>query len=109
MNHIVSNKRLRIHEENIDRRIGEDIQISCADRNKLITNDIWDDNTTDNTLHIKCGFSQKYDAPQDPPTCLAKCDANLFVTFPQTKFGNLPILEDERTQEVHENDKLWQC
>ena len=73
----------------------------------LITNDIWDDNATDNTLNIKCGFSQKYDAPQDPPTCLAHCDANLFVTFPQTKIGNLPIMEDHRTSEVHENHKLW--
>ena len=107
MKYIVSNKKLSVHEENIDRRIGEDIQISCTDENKLITNDIWDDNSTDNTLHIKCGFNQKYDAPQTPPTCLAQCDPNLSVMFPPSNIGKLPIMENERMHEVNENDKIW--
>ena len=99
---------MRIHKADTKRRIGENIEVSCTHNNKLITNDIWDGNSTDNTLHIKCGHNLKYDAPiHSTPTCVAKCDGNLLVTYPDTKIGKLPIMEDDRRVDVYENDKLW--
>ena len=91
----------------MDKRIGENVKVSCIDENKLITNDIWDNNSTDNMLEIRCGYNLKFDAPNGSPTCLAKCEGNLLVTYPKNQIGKDPIIEQESRSEVYENDKLW--
>ena len=103
----MSNNRLTLKNVEKNRRIGENIEVSCIDEDKLITNDIWDDNSTDNMLHFRCGYNLKYDAPNGIPTCVAKCEGNLLVNYPENEVGRNPIREQESRPEIFENDKLW--
>ena len=107
MEHIVSNKDLKIKGQVVQRRIGEKIEVVCKDEFKTLSNDIWDGNPSDNIIQIMCGYNQKFNAPKDLPLCLAKCPANFPIKYPGFGAGYPPIREPEWRPEIYENNKIW--
>ena len=91
----------------VEYRIGEEIEVTCQNTNKTLSRDIWDENSTDNILHFRCGPNEQFDAPKQMPICLAKCS----VTFP-TKFfsvqgGHDPFNNTDEITEIYEDEKIW--
>ena len=105
---LISLQDLEIKNEKIvEYRIGEEIEVTCQNTNKILSRDIWDQNSTDNILHLRCGPNEKFDAPNQMPICLAKCR----VTFP-TKFfsvpgGHDPLNNTDEITEIYEDEKIW--
>ena len=44
-------------------QVGEYVNVTCVNPIKLLTEDKWDGNSTDNYLHIICRPDRKFDAP----------------------------------------------
>ena len=94
--------------------VGDNLEITCTDKingelvNLLFTKDIWDGNSTDNTLHIKCRSDQNFDVPSSDnlPECLAQCSAE--KPMPPVEYNI--TLDDTRTspdQKIWEREELW--
>lgn len=93
----------------LNRIIGEEIEVVCKDRMKTLSKDIWDQNSSDNALHIRCKSNQIFDAPltQDLPLCLAKCQTKFPKAFPVLPEDIVPLMETDSGSEINENEKIW--
>lgn len=57
--------------------VGNFLEVTCIEPIQLFTRDIWDGNSTDNILKIRCRSDRNFDVPSDDelPECLAQCSA----------------------------------
>ena len=88
--------------------VGDNLEITCIEEIQLFTKDIWDGNSTDNALNIKCRSDQNFDVPSNEnlPECLAQCSAE--KPMPPLEYNI--TLDETRTspdQKIWEREELW--
>ena len=85
--------------------IGEEIGVTCKDANKILSEDVWDGNSTDNILQLRCRSDGNFDIPlqNDMPECLARCP----MEKPKPLDNNDVLLETAETSEPWEGDQIW--
>ena len=106
---LISLQDLEIKDKKIvEYRIGEEIELTCQNTKKTLSRDIWDQNSTDNILHLRCGSNEKFDAPKQMPICLAKCRVTTFPTkFFSVPGGHDPFNNTDEITEIYEGEKIW--
>ena len=88
--------------------VGDHLQVTCIEQIQLFTRDIWDGNSTDNILKMKCRSDRSFDVPNDDdlPECLAQCSAEKPTPPEDFKIA----LDTERTSpdnKLWEREELW--
>ena len=91
----------------VEYRIGEEIEVTCQNTNKILSRDIWDQNSTDNILHLRCGSNEQFDAPKQMPVCLAKCSVTFATKFFSVPGGHDPLNNTDKMTEIYEDEKIW--